>query len=142
MKRLIAILMMTVLVAAALCACGEPEPKTKDTDKYPGTYVYENSTMREISTRTLTVKEDGTYTYVRVSSIEEKNGHFSGKWTVDQEGYIILTGDISGKTSRGLLSEDTLSLDIADLGHGEDTVGDGIYRYQFQQKSEATPDAG
>lgn len=137
MKRVIALLIISALLAAVLCACGgtaEPEP-TQSND-YPGTYVYENTTMREISIRTVVIDPDGTYTYSRLSTYEELNGSYTGTWTIDEEGYIILTGDRSGLYSRGKLSEDTLRLDIADVGHGDDTVGDGIYQYQFPEEEE------
>lgn len=143
MKKLIAILLAAVLSAALLCACREfAQEPTEFRNDYPGTYRYENNTIRERSSRVLTVNEDGTYTYVRVSTMEEKNGTFTGTWTIDREGYIVLKGDISGLTSRGSLSDDTLKLNIADVGHGEDTVGDGIYQYQYPEPNQATPDAG
>lgn len=142
MKRLIAILAIALTAMLLLCACGDADQDpTEAKNNYPGTYVYENSTIRERSSRTLTINEDGTYTYIRVSTMPEKNGSFTGTWTIDEDGYILLRGDLSGLTSRGELSEDTLLLNISDFGHAEDTVGDGIYWYQFPE-NQATPDAG
>lgn len=140
MKRIAAILLISALLAALLCACaGTAVQEPTEPIDYTGTYVYQNTTMREISIRTVTVNPDGTYTYTRVSTFGELNGEYSGTWIVDEEGYIIFTGSISGLTSRGKLSDDTLLLDIADVGHGEDTIGDGIYQYQFPEDEE-TPD--
>ena len=142
MKRWIAMLMIAVTAALLLCACGSADQEpTVPVNKYPGVYVLENSTIRERSTRTLTVNEDGTYTYERVSTMDSLNGTFTGTWTVDEEGYLVLKSDGSGLTSRAMLSTDTLKLNVADLSNGNDTVGNGIYQYQFPPK-QATPDAG
>ena len=141
MKKLIAVLLIAVLTAALLCACGKSDEELSEARKdYPGTYLYENNTIRERSSRTLTISEDGTYLYVRVSTLPGKDGTFSGTWTIDSEGYILLKAE-SGQISKGLLSEDRMLLDVSDLSGGEDTVGDGIYRYQIPQDP-ATPDAG
>ena len=141
MKRITAVLLIPVLLAALLCACAVMEQQEPtENENFPGTYVYENITMREFTIRTVVIDPDGTYTYNVISTYEDLNGAFTGTWFIDEEGYIILTGDLSGLTSRGRLSADTLLLDIADIDHGKDTVGDGIYKYQFPE-DEATPDA-
>ena len=134
MKKTIAILLITLLTAALLCACGETKKVVEKTEDYPGTYVYTNNTLRENSRRVLTINEDGTYLYVRESSIEEYNGTYTGKWSVDEQGYIIMTGDLTGKKSQGYLTGDSLKLNVSDLENGDDTVGNGVYLYQFPEE--------
>lgn len=131
MLKRIAAFLLIVVTAAALCACNEKKPEDKTAD-YPGTYVYSNSTLREKSSRTLTLNVDGTYSYTRESTLYiNQNGTFTGRWEADEEGVVTFTADGSGKISRGKLSEDSERFDIADIDNAEDTVGSGIYTYQY-----------
>lgn len=133
LKRITAALLV-ILLAAALCSCQKQEKVVEKTEDYPGTYVYTNSTLRENSKRVLTINEDGTYLYVRESSLEDQSGTYSGKWSIDERGYIIMVGNLSGKKSEGFLSEDSLMLNVADLENGDDTVGNGVYLYQYPEE--------
>ena len=142
MKKVAVLLLIAAMLAVFLCACGSRQQKPTEPVDYTGTYVYKNTTMREITTRTIVIRPDGTYTFTRVSTIEENNGEYGGTWEIDDEGCIIFTAGQTGKTSRGKLSSDTLRLDVADIDRAVDTVGNGIYFYQFPRENEATPDAG
>ena len=124
MKRIIAFVLIAVMVAGLLCACGE---ELAVDAKFVGTYSFTQSTMHENATRTLTLYEDGTYLYSRLSDYEGRTGDYTGKWGVKGDGTVVLTADISGKTSEATMRSDGRSLNIADLGRVEDTVGDGIY---------------
>ena len=125
MKKLIALLLIAVLTAALLCACGE-EALTVD-PKYVRTYVYDNSSMDEQTTREITLYSNGTYIYTRESTNEDLTGEFAGIWGVNSKGIIIFTANESGKTSEGTPSEDGMTLNLADIGRAIDTIGSGIY---------------
>ena len=126
MKRLLAIIIAAVLLGGLLCACGGSETLTVD-PKFVGAYSFSQSTMSENAIRTVTLYEDGTYTYSRLSDYEGRTGEFTGTWGVNSKGVCILTADISGKTSEATMRSDGRSLNMADIGRDEDTVGDGIY---------------
>lgn len=125
MKKLIAILMIALLTAALLSACGEDALVINP--KYVRTYVYDNSSMDEQTTREITLYENGTYIYTRSSTVEDLSGEFAGIWGVNRRGIIIFTANESGKTSEGTPSKDGMTLNIADIGQDNDTIGSGIY---------------
>lgn len=126
MKKTVALVLAAVMLMLLLCACGEDEKLTVD-PKFVGTYSYTQSTMHENATRTVILYEDGTYVYSRLSDYEGRTGEYTGKWGVRSNGVVVLTADISGKSSEATMRSDGRSLNIADIGRGEDTVGDGIY---------------
>ena len=131
MKKLIAVLLLAVMTAALLCACGEEE-LTID-PKYVRTYVYDNSSMDEQTTREITLYDNGTYVYTRDSSLDGNSGEFPGMWGVNRKGIIIFTGNESGGTSEGTPSEDGMTLNIADISRADDTIGSGIYKRKTNQ---------
>lgn len=125
MKRFALLFTAVVLMAVLLCACGE-EPLEVDL-QYVGTYEYTLQSVGETITRTVELHEDGTYLYTRKSTVIAHVGEFPGKWGVNKDGEIILKGDESGQFSTATPLNGRKSIDVADPGTANDTVGSGIY---------------
>lgn len=124
-KRFLLLIAAVIMLAALLCACGE-EPLTVDL-QYVGTYEYTVESVGEDITRSVELHEDGTYLYTRRSTVIAHVGEFPGTWGVNENGEIILRGDESGQFSTATPLDGRKSLDIADPGTANDTVGSGIY---------------